>query len=100
LVYGESVTPVPDEPCRGADNRLIQSMCEEPNRDVGIFTEALRVPKGERGAFLDRACAGDQELRRKVEALLEAHERVGDFLETPPAEIDSDTDSNGESTGK
>jgi hypothetical protein len=67
----------------------------------------------ERGAFLDQACAGDAELRRKVEALLHAYERLGDFLETPPLkpgssvldpEIDQeplDPDSNdGESNSK
>jgi hypothetical protein len=33
---------------------------------------------------LDEACAADDNLRRKVEALLKAHDRVGDFLEEPP----------------
>jgi hypothetical protein len=54
------------------------------SRDVPIFTEALKHPVAERGAFLDRACAGDAELRRKVEALLRAYERLGDFMEIPP----------------
>src|SRR5262245_23864678 len=51
-----------------------------------IFTEALTVPLGERGAFLDRACGGDERLRRKVEAFLKSHEEVGDFLEEAPNE--------------
>jgi hypothetical protein len=59
-------------------------MSADPGQDVRIFTEALKHPVAERGAFLDRACAGDAELRRKVEALLRAYERLGDFLETPP----------------
>jgi hypothetical protein len=59
-------------------------MSADPGQDVRIFTEALKHPVAERGAFLDRACAGDVELRRKVEALLRAYERLGDFLETPP----------------
>ena len=59
-------------------------MSADSGRDVPIFTEALKYPVAERGAFLDRACAGDVELRRKVEALLRAYERLGDFLETPP----------------
>ena len=33
-----------------------------------VFTEALNVPVQERAAFLERACAGDENLRRKVEA--------------------------------
>ena len=59
-------------------------MSADSSQDEPIFTEALKHPVAERGAFLDRACAGDAELRRKVEALLGAYERLGDFLETPP----------------
>jgi len=59
-------------------------MSADSSQDEPIFTEALKRPVAERGAFLDRACAGDAELRRKVEALLRAYERLGDFLETPP----------------
>jgi serine/threonine-protein kinase len=59
-------------------------MSNDSGRDVALFTEALRLPIEQRAVFLERACAGDEELRRKVEALLEAHERAGDFLETPP----------------
>jgi hypothetical protein len=59
-------------------------MSADSSQDEPIFTEALKHPVAERGAFLDRACAGDAELRRKVEALLRAYERLGDFLETPP----------------
>jgi eukaryotic-like serine/threonine-protein kinase len=36
-----------------------------------LFGEALRVSEAERGAFLDRACEGDAELRREVAELLE-----------------------------
>jgi hypothetical protein len=71
-------------------NELILCMSDEPGRDVVIFTEALRLAAEERAAFLDRACAGDENLRRKVEALLRAHERVGDFLEMPPVETGTD----------
>ena len=59
-------------------------MSADSSQDEPIFTEALKHPVAEREAFLDRACAGDAELRRKVEALLRAYERLGDFLETPP----------------
>ncbi len=59
-------------------------MSEDPARAVAIFTEALQHPVLERRAFLDRACAGDDELRRKVEALLRAHDRLGNFMEPPP----------------
>src|SRR5437899_528532 len=33
--------------------------------------------------YLDRACAGDAEIRNEVESLLAAHERVGDFIAQP-----------------
>jgi hypothetical protein len=62
-------------------------MSADSGRDVPIFTEALKHPVAERGAFLDRACAGDAELRRKVEALLRAYERLGNFLEIPPPKL-------------
>src|SRR5262244_2281892 len=41
----------------------------------------------ERARFLDEACAGDEQLRERVEALLRAHEQLGDFLAQPPPEI-------------
>ena len=58
-------------------------MSEVPDQSVAIFTQALEHPMSERGAFLDRACADDYELRRKIEALLGAYERIGGFMETP-----------------
>jgi hypothetical protein len=59
-------------------------MSEDPARAVAIFAEALQHPVVERRAFLERACAGDDELRRKVEALLRAHDRLGNFMEPSP----------------
>src|SRR4051794_1350722 len=50
-----------------------------------IFHDALAKPQAERPAFLGAACAGDQPLQRRVEALLNAHENPGSFLaEQPP----------------
>ncbi len=43
--------------------------------------EAMERHTGERQAFLDGACAGDEELRKEVESLLKAYEQVGDFIE-------------------
>ncbi len=57
----------------------------EPDREVSLFTEALKLPVQERAAFLERACAGDEGLVNKLEALLKTHERIGDFLEKPPS---------------
>lgn len=61
-------------------------MSADSGRKVAIFTDAIKRPVAERAAFLDRACAGDVELRREVEALLHAYERLGNFMETPAPE--------------
>jgi serine/threonine protein kinase/tetratricopeptide (TPR) repeat protein len=45
-----------------------------------IFHDALARPFAERPAFLAAACAGDEALRRRVEALLHAHDNPGSFL--------------------
>jgi serine/threonine protein kinase/tetratricopeptide (TPR) repeat protein len=52
-----------------------------------IFAKALERPMGERQAFLDEACAGDAELRREVERLLEADESSATFLERPVGDL-------------
>ena len=59
-------------------------MTGKSGRDIEVFTEAVQLPIPERAAFLDRACAGDEVLRRRIEALLRSNERAGDFLEEPP----------------
>jgi len=51
---------------------------------IAVFTEALRFQDQERAAYLERACGGDVELRRAVEALLQEYDQVGDFLEISP----------------
>jgi hypothetical protein len=59
-------------------------MNDDAGREEAVFTEALKVPLQRRSAFLYLACRGDENLRRKVEALLRAHDRIGNFLEEPP----------------
>ncbi|WP_169979111.1 protein kinase domain-containing protein [Tautonia rosea] len=55
-----------------------------PPRPMAIFAEALDLASAsERAGYLDRVCAGDPELRGRVEELLRAHEQAGDFLESP-----------------
>jgi len=46
-----------------------------------ILDEALELPRAEQETLLERACAGDPDLRRQVEALLEADRRAEGFLE-------------------
>jgi serine/threonine protein kinase len=48
-------------------------------RITELFGEALEREGTERQAYLDRECAGDMELRREIESLLEAH-KVSDGL--------------------
>ncbi len=57
--------------------------------DEALFEGALncRTP-AERAAYLDRACAGQPELRRQLEVLLAAHDRSGAFLESSATPID------------
>src|SRR6266699_2874899 len=63
---------------------------------------ALNEEKSTRAAFLERACAGDEALRRAVELLLAQHEKDDDFLEVPAMEVaakvlarDQEDDSSG-----
>jgi formylglycine-generating enzyme required for sulfatase activity/dienelactone hydrolase len=39
-----------------------------------VFQAALDMPEAERAAFLERACAGDEDLSRAVDLLLRSHE--------------------------
>src|SRR5262245_10914434 len=51
-------------------------------KEEALFREALQRAKGAvRDAFLDGACAGDQALRARLDALLQAHESSDPFLE-------------------
>jgi serine/threonine protein kinase len=50
--------------------------------EATIFIAALEKPtEAERAAFLAEACAGDERLRRRVEALLRAHAEPDDLLD-------------------
>ncbi|HYH66737.1 MAG TPA: protein kinase [Urbifossiella sp.] len=48
-----------------------------------IFLVAADKPAGERAAYLDAACAGNPELRARVEALIRSHDGAGSLLEKP-----------------
>jgi eukaryotic-like serine/threonine-protein kinase len=61
--------------------------------EESLFQEALSRSPAERAAFLDAACAGQPQLRAAVEALLAAHERSGNLLDKPPAEVGQTVDS-------
>mgnify|MGYP000985159904 CR=1 FL=1 len=55
----------------------------ELQRIKPIFEQALDRKGEDRRAYLDEACGTEPLLRRKVEALLQAHEQARGFLESP-----------------
>ncbi len=58
-------------------------MNPEPNAEKSIFEAAVQYPPEQRTGFVERACGRDVRLRNRVEALLQAHEQAGPFLERP-----------------
>jgi hypothetical protein len=65
-----------------------------------IFALALeQADPAARAAFLDTACNGDAALRQRVEAMLRAHEQVGDFLERPALDQLADRTDLPDATG-
>src|SRR6478735_225430 len=58
-------------------------MPDGPHHETEVFAQALRVPARERAAYLTAACGTDDEMRRRLEALLQVEAHVGDFLENP-----------------
>jgi serine/threonine protein kinase/Tol biopolymer transport system component len=64
-----------------------------------IFAEALaRQAPEERRRYLDGACGGDRGLRSRLESLLRAHERAGEFLELNAHGEDINLDAEAEGT--
>jgi eukaryotic-like serine/threonine-protein kinase len=58
-------------------------MIDPPDRELAVFSAARLLHPGERGAYLDQACAGDAALRQRVEELLRAGDEAGAFLDQP-----------------
>ena len=52
-----------------------------------LFHAALECEERQRAAFLTKACAGDDGLRRAIESLLSRHKDSGSFLETPALKL-------------
>ena len=59
----------------------------EPFESI-LLEAALKLPVDQRRSYLDGACAGDIELRRRVQLLLATSERVGEFLKSPAIPTD------------
>src|SRR5262245_49581852 len=59
-------------------------MIPERHRQIGeLFDAALKLPAHQRAEFLQHACAGDDDLRREVESLLDSHDNAGELLAAP-----------------
>ena len=54
-----------------------------------LFHSAIARKPEERAAFLEEACAGDEELKKEVEALIAANEQAGSFIENPALEVEA-----------
>ena len=52
-----------------------------------LLEAVLEQEESQRTAFLDRACAGDEALRKEVETLLVAYQQAGSLIESPALEI-------------
>src|SRR5258705_12784544 len=60
---------------------------ERWNQVDQLLDAALELPLGRRAAFLDEACAGDEELRKELDALLASDDGARSFLEQPALEV-------------
>jgi eukaryotic-like serine/threonine-protein kinase len=52
-----------------------------------LFHRALALEPGERRAFLDAQCSGDEKLRREIDSLLEFDGHAEHFMESPALEV-------------
>jgi hypothetical protein len=73
-------------------------MTPSPSAESIFFAALEKASPAERAAYLNEACNGDRDLRRRVERLLEAHPQVGSFLQQPLADLPAD-DSQAQTTG-
>src|SRR5689334_12469863 len=55
-------------------------------REMFVFAVG-QVPPDQWDAYLDQACAGRQDLRGEVSALLQAHRQAASFLGRPAADV-------------
>jgi WD40 repeat protein/serine/threonine protein kinase len=63
-------------------------MALDPQGLKELFLAAVELSApAERAAFVDRACGAEEELRRRLEALLRAHDDPGSYLEEPDAGV-------------
>ncbi|MCS7025527.1 MAG: protein kinase [Bryobacteraceae bacterium] len=59
---------------------------EQYRKTSRIFQQALELPPHHRLSYIQSACAGDEEIRRQVEAMLRSDTEPEGVLDRPPAE--------------
>jgi serine/threonine protein kinase len=52
-------------------------------RGQAIFDGALQLPLAQRTAYIEQACGNDSGLCRQIQAMLDANEKAGSFLDSP-----------------
>jgi hypothetical protein len=57
----------------------------DPQRVQAVFLAAVEQDAKDRVTLLDRECGSDADLRQRVEALLQAHDDTGSFLDQVPS---------------
>jgi WD40 repeat protein/serine/threonine protein kinase len=62
-----------------------QTMPSDPQREAALFQAASQLTGPARSSFLDAACGDDSVLRRRLEALLGAHDQSEGLLAEPAA---------------
>ena len=60
---------------------------ERWNQIDKLLDAVLELPRAKRAAFLDEACAGDEELHKELDALLASDDGASRFLEQPALEL-------------
>src|SRR5262249_45032277 len=53
-----------------------------------LYHTALELGYEERGRYLEKACGGDEELRREVDSLLASDDEAANFLESKEQKVD------------
>src|ERR1044071_9684488 len=66
-----------------APDKRKSAMNDPRQREEAVFEGALQLGGPERADYLEKTCAGEPELRTRVEALLAALERAGGLLKDP-----------------
>jgi eukaryotic-like serine/threonine-protein kinase len=61
-----------------------------------LFHSALEREPGQRAAFIARACAGDEVLRKEVESLVASHAQADSFIETPASDVAAEMFAGGQ----